>query len=82
MKNSSVDLAALPAGKQLAVRRVALDLTQSAIAERLGVPPVRVSEAERESRYRSPQNLKALQEQIDAVLRDYEERGARHASAA
>ena len=68
----AVDLERLPAGRQLAVRRLVLGVTQAVVAERLGLPSERISEAERESPYRSARALQLLQGQIDGVLQELE----------
>ena len=68
----ALDIERLPTGRQLAVRRLVLGVTQAVVAERLGLPSERISEAERESPYRSARALKGLQGQIDVVLQELE----------
>jgi transcriptional regulator with XRE-family HTH domain len=74
MAADMLNLETLPRGRRLRVRRTVLGLSQTALARMLGLPAERVSEAECESRYRSPEKIEELQSQIDAALTKLERR--------
>ena len=63
MSGQTIDLAALPPGRALRVRRVAAGLTQQELAERVGAVPSRVSDAERDQAREWP-HVKALRERL------------------
>ncbi len=67
-----LNLRGLAVGMRLKVRRTALGLSQGGVGGLLGFPRSRVCEAERESRYRSPQKLAELQALIDYALSQVE----------